>query len=891
MFAKRKAELELIKKSIESLENTQKSTEMMVSAFCDIIQRDNSDNTKLELQSNRDAELQLLKQSIEGLQISQKNTELVVNEFCNIVKSEHDNSTDNRSGDISEEDKIRAAYALNLCTVSVSQIIDYNDINVLEQEYETILNNLNLENMPKDEALLNILKQILDTVSFFRIQEGDKKFIDKEYQQKMKNAIWSSVPNFGLIVAGGNPFTMIVSLASQIGIGYMNYRKTKAENELERERQEWQLQRAAIEQLNGLRRELFDASWRLADKYNFPDEYRLTERQISQYNDILMDADSMRRYERLNSIKDDFYAYPSFWYHFGHAANSVAQKAFSEYDLDIYAKYKCLAISHFEKYMQSNKYSLLRENQITSSCALEYIDLLDADNDKDKIKELLNYATKMSGKQCDILQLCALAQLRIGDKKEATVLLKYLVNENYNAVTNAQILSVLYVCDMLENNDINSEIDYKILKSRIPEELLFPIPNDYASLEQSKREFMDKQQKVLYQRYIYVLLKYYEKCSIKFNKAIPVPNPSKKYYDNFFSDMQDKREERINQYKALFSNKTKANEYLRRCADTNFTSVYLDTLNEMVNDIETLLPDSINNKEEIINNLVESIKSKIEEKKDIINTFQSSFNSENHQISFEQVHNLFLDLSFITFTAEFMEILDNSIKVHVFELDSMFLFSQEETNLKNFCINHNIPIFSDVINLDEFEDYNSQKVYFSSELLGGYAFERAKTLTLAKEMANCVLMKIGEIITDSKPKSHFYVKWDNNSVSNYNKYLERKKKYNTSNLKDSIYAILCNDIAGGRDLIFTVDGIIFDKTLSKLILTTKYNEVDLSCDRKILKIGNNDYKNDNINIDALFKLIQELSEIVFARHSDIDNHEESFITNSNNPMLEANDEQ
>ncbi|MDO4515202.1 MAG: hypothetical protein Q4B72_14370, partial [Lachnospiraceae bacterium] len=68
-----------------------------------------------------------------------------------------------------------AAYALNLCLVSISQIIDYSDIYVLEQEYECILNNLNLEHMPKDEALLDILRQILDTITFFRIQESEKK--------------------------------------------------------------------------------------------------------------------------------------------------------------------------------------------------------------------------------------------------------------------------------------------------------------------------------------------------------------------------------------------------------------------------------------------------------------------------------------------------------------------------------------------------------------------------------------------------------------------------------------------------------------------------------------------------------------------------------------------
>lgn len=268
------------------------------------------------------------------------------------------------NGRYSDEEKIRAAYALNMCMVSVSQIIDYDDLNILEQEYEGILNNLNLEMMPKDEALLSIIKQLLDTITFFRMQEGDKKLIDREYQQKMKNAIWTAVPNLGLIVAGGNPVTMAISLASQVGIGYMNYRRVKSENQLEYDKHQWQLQRSAMEQFNGLRRELFDTAWRLADTYKFPDEYRLTERQIRQYDEILMDNDEIRRYERLTTIKDKFIAYPPFWYHYGSTANYISRDQSVNLSDEARMQYRLEALDHFETYWKNNQFALLREDQL-----------------------------------------------------------------------------------------------------------------------------------------------------------------------------------------------------------------------------------------------------------------------------------------------------------------------------------------------------------------------------------------------------------------------------------------------------------------------------------------------------------------------------------------------
>ena len=482
---------------------------------------------------------------------------------------------------------IKTAFALNLCTVSVSQIIDYNDVVVLEQEYDTILNNLNLESIPKDEALLNILKQLLDTITFFRMQEGDKKFIDREYQNKMKNAIWNAVPNVGFIFAAGNPITFVISLASQIGIGYMNYRKAKAENEFAYEKEMWQLRRSAIEQFNGLRRELFDTAWRLVDAHNIPDEYRLTERQVTQYNEILMDPDAFRRYERLDTIKENFVAYPPFWYFFGNTANELALKTSGE----LSTFYTNAAMLYYEVFIRAfGACNLLRENQIASSCALEYIDLLNPENEKEKkkIEELLSFALKYSGNANDVLQLCAFSYMKIGAAADAAHIFRRLVNEGYNQIVNAQLLSKYYISDYLTGND-QARVGYQYLQKRVDEKYLYPFPTqamlerhgNISALESVQDEFIENQKGILAKKTAIVIERFKKAYTIEFNKCIPVPE-GKEYTDNYYDESVD----------AFAARKADGSELRKRGATGSYASAlqdvdypynYLRVLNDMLN--------------------------------------------------------------------------------------------------------------------------------------------------------------------------------------------------------------------------------------------------------------------------------------------------------------------
>lgn len=416
------------------------------------------------------------------------------------------------------DEKKKVAYALNLCTVSISQIIDYNDLYILEQEYDAILNNLNLQNFIKDEALLNVLKQILDTITFFKIQEGDKRFIEKEYQHKMKNAIWSAVPNLSVILAGGNPVTMAIAAATQVGIGYMNYRKNKSQYDLDREKQEWELQRSAMEQFNGLRRELFETAWRLSDRYNFNDVFRLTEKQISHYNSILIDPDPLRRYERLESLErlDEsttkrFEAFPPFWYFKGNAAREIYR---DENYVDVRDTFKQKALGAFRKF-DDVYVEFMREDILAASCALEHISLLNIEKDQEEVTKLLKRAIHLAGDNFDILQMCVLAYVALNQPTEAKGILKRLVNEEYNLEYNGLLLSRAYLKD-------GNKTEYNILENRIGKSNILPWVDNDDEAEHQYIEYRTGEVKWRFNLFVDCLIDKYNTISNSYKYSDPV---------------------------------------------------------------------------------------------------------------------------------------------------------------------------------------------------------------------------------------------------------------------------------------------------------------------------------------------------------------------------------
>lgn len=411
---------------------------------------------------------------------------------------------DNRA--ITPGNRKKAAMALNLCTASISRIIDSQSLDVMELEYDTILNNLNLQNIIKDEPLLTTMRSILDTISFYRIQAGDRKRMEARYQQKMNNALWDALGKVNILMFGAEPWAAAAMVAIQVGSAYCSVRRSKSQAKIELDDETWKLERSAMEQLHALRCSLFETAWRLADTYDFEDSWRLTTRQINQYNSILTEPDPAWRYAKLEQYHEDFEAYPYYWFELAEAAFQASQ---------VSPENRTAFLDRAERSLQTfenTDMQLLRQDVISASARLRHVQLLHEKLGSwskaiEQTNDALAPLRKLACDSPDLLfngAICYAAAYEESHKdsyaEKAVTAFEMLVNRNYNLPTASRLLSKLYL-------QLKREDEYKLLLSRVGENAVLKDGEEFGEMLRPDRNALLDECKPLLERQISVALK------------------------------------------------------------------------------------------------------------------------------------------------------------------------------------------------------------------------------------------------------------------------------------------------------------------------------------------------------------------------------------------------
>lgn len=223
-----------------------------------------------------------------------------------------------------KREAMTALFAINHINWVVTKIKTFNNPAVLEEEYNALTADaLNLRAI-KDPEIIDIICQILDTITEMRIEATEREFIKDELDQGMANALSDAVG--GVSFSGLSPLSMVANAITSAAQAAYNYRKAKLALAAKAKRQNWELEKHKLDYLNELNKELLRNFWQIVQKYpDLPEEYRVSEKDIQLLVDHLKDEDAVKRHEFLKYFKYQFAAFLPYWYHRGAAAYEVSR--------------------------------------------------------------------------------------------------------------------------------------------------------------------------------------------------------------------------------------------------------------------------------------------------------------------------------------------------------------------------------------------------------------------------------------------------------------------------------------------------------------------------------------------------------------------------------------
>ena len=222
--------------------------------------------------------------------------------------------------DAASYDPANTLCALNMAIASVHRITAAADRIVLDQEYKNIINNLNLGNIEDDAELKELYKDLLEVIGSKTLRQEEAERVTAEYDKREKNRF---VNLLSIVRAsGGSPWSLIGGLLANEVTAYFGAPQF-AESGTGADDARWRMERENIEDCAALQKRLLDSSWTLLRRYNLPDEYRLTQSDLDDFDKAVRESDAGKKIRMFRALEPNFKTYAPFWYYYAASALSA----------------------------------------------------------------------------------------------------------------------------------------------------------------------------------------------------------------------------------------------------------------------------------------------------------------------------------------------------------------------------------------------------------------------------------------------------------------------------------------------------------------------------------------------------------------------------------------
>lgn len=292
----------------------------------------------------------------------------------------------------------------------VSRIMAMTDRLSLESEYEMIsIDQLNLGAIKNDEIVAQI-RELCSYVTRKRIAVGEQEMLQREYVYNRDNALYDAFPSpSAILVADWR--VIAYNLVQSTVCAYMTYKKSVAALKIRFERDQWNLEKDMIRDLDSLYQELLEKQQKLIQQYKLDDYWRVSPKQAKELVSRIENADTDDRREDLfrylnhAAQRKAFQKLPVFWYYLGDVAERVGRK---DVALEAYKKYQ-------DEFCQ-----IVRFDRTAASVAMNMANLLlEKSAEPSLVRKQLKIIEKNMTGDWTFMYYCANVYYRLKDTEDA----------------------------------------------------------------------------------------------------------------------------------------------------------------------------------------------------------------------------------------------------------------------------------------------------------------------------------------------------------------------------------------------------------------------------------------------------------------------------------------
>lgn len=244
---------------------------------------------------------------------------------------------------VQEKEAEQNVRALNHFNMSLYKIAHYNNKAVLDEEYDTINNDIKLDSIG-DKKLVSIIQELMDALTSCKISEMERAKMHAAYQDMQEELILNILRDGGSAVGRGliegamtSSQGFLVGGLAGAAAGLIASTPSIASsvakdcNKLALQQQkiedfEWKLDIAKLNALNKLNKKFLSTYWEFLHDANVPDNLRISEKQITSLLEVNREKEPEIRYRMLARLEKECGNIPSYWYYRADAAHDILVK-------------------------------------------------------------------------------------------------------------------------------------------------------------------------------------------------------------------------------------------------------------------------------------------------------------------------------------------------------------------------------------------------------------------------------------------------------------------------------------------------------------------------------------------------------------------------------------